>query len=169
MKPFIITLIGKDKPGLLGSLADIIYQYQGNWQSSNFALMAGRFAGFAEVEIPEESVAAVEKALKARSDIQVTLSSGDVEPAPPMQKAIVNIVGNDKTGIVNEITAVLNQHKVNIIRFESHCESAPSSGNPLFRAAAHCCVTHTDSLDGLVDALEDVANDLMIDVEFEDR
>ena len=75
MKPFIITLVGKDKPGLLGSLADTVYQFNGNWLGSNFALMAGRFAGFAEIELPEENLAALEAALNQRDDINITLQN----------------------------------------------------------------------------------------------
>ncbi|MCY7296031.1 glycine cleavage system protein R [Alteromonas sp. a30] len=169
MKSFIITLVGKDKPGLLGALADTVYQFKGNWLGSNFALMAGRFAGFAEIELPEENLTPLEKALKQRDDVDITISSGDENPPPPMREAIINIVGNDKTGIVHEITAVLNKHKVNIIGFKSERASAPSSGTPLFKATANCCVTETESLDDLVDALEYLANDLMIDVDFADK
>ncbi|MCP3865993.1 MAG: glycine cleavage system protein R, partial [Aestuariibacter sp.] len=49
MKPVIITVIGKDRPGLVDAVAKKVYQFGGNWQGSSFAHMAGQFAGFVEV------------------------------------------------------------------------------------------------------------------------
>ena len=167
MKPFIITLIGEDKPGLLSSLADIVYQHHGNWLASNFALMAGKFAGFAEVHLPDQHVAAVSEIFSARTDVSITMSSGDNHPEAQIKHATFSIIGNDKPGIVNELSSVFTRNGANINRFESKCESAPSSGNTLFKATAFVEVPIDFDLDIFVDAVEQIANDLMIDIESE--
>lgn len=167
MKPFIITLIGEDKPGLLASLADIVYQHNGNWLASNFALMAGRFAGFAEVHLPDDNVAAVTKLFSARNDVQIIVSPGSSDQQANIKKATFSIIGNDKPGIVSELSTVLTRNGANINRFESHCESAPAAGNALFKARAFIEVPAGFDLDVLVEAVEQIANDLMIDIESE--
>lgn len=165
MKPYIITLIGEDKPGLLGSLADAVYQLQGNWLSSNFSLMAGRFAGFAEIHLPENQVDAFKKIVQERKDVTITLSPGLPPDEQDYKLVIIQVVGNDKPGIVNEVTAVINKQKINICKFESICESAPGSGHELFKATICIDVVYDFDVEQLVEALEEVADDLMIDVE----
>ena len=167
MKPFIITLIGEDKPGLLASLADIVYQHNGNWLASNFALMAGKFAGFVEVHLPDHHVAAVSDMFYARTDINITMSPGNHHSETQIKHATFSIIGNDKPGIVNELSTVFTRNGANINRFESKCESAPSSGNTLFKATAFVEVPIDFDLDIFVDAVEQIANDLMIDLESE--
>lgn len=167
MKPFIITLIGEDKPGLLASLADIVYQHNGNWLASNFALMAGRFAGFAEVHLPDDKVTAVSELFSARNDVQIIMSPGSSEHQAKTKQATFNIIGNDKPGIVSELSTALTRNGANINRFESRCESAPSAGNTLFKAQAFIEVPADFELDVLVEAVEQIANDLMIDIESE--
>lgn len=165
MKPYIISLIGEDKPGLLGSLADTVYQHKGNWLSSNFSLMAGRFAGFVEIHLPEDQVADFEKAVTSREDVNISLSPGLTPNEQDYKLVIIQVVGNDKPGIVNEVTAVLNRQNINICKFESVCESAPGTGHELFKATICIDVAFDFNLDQLVESLEEVADDLMIDVE----
>ncbi len=165
MKPYIITLVGEDKPGLLGSLADIVYQHKGNWLASNFALMAGRFAGFAEIQIPEEQFETLAHTLQSRTDVAITLSPGLAPDLQEYKLVIIQIVGNDKPGIVNEMTAVLNKQHINICKFESFCESAPGSGHELFKATICIDVALDFDVEQLIEAFEEVADDLMIDFE----
>jgi glycine cleavage system regulatory protein len=74
-------------------------------------------------------------------------------------------MGTDKTGIVQELTEILNQFNLNISKFDSTLESAPNWGNPLFKAKALICIADEFDLDSLTEALESVANDLMVDID----
>ena len=49
MQSLVISIMGKDKPGLVDALAKCVYKHEGNWQGSSFAHMAGMFTGFVEV------------------------------------------------------------------------------------------------------------------------
>ena len=49
MQPVVISIMGKDKAGIVDAIAKNVYQHGGNWQSSSFAHMAGMFTGFVEV------------------------------------------------------------------------------------------------------------------------
>ena len=74
MKSIVITLVGNDKPGLIDSIAKAIAAAKGNWQASSFAHMAGHFAGFAEIQIPEENEAALLEKLQNHPDLKKKLS-----------------------------------------------------------------------------------------------
>ena len=47
----VLTVIGKDQPGLVEALADLIAQHEGSWDESRMARLAGHFAGVVQIHI----------------------------------------------------------------------------------------------------------------------
>ncbi|WJG08638.1 ACT domain-containing protein [Aliiglaciecola sp. LCG003] len=164
MKSMILTLIGKDKPGLVESLAQKVYEMEGNWLASNFSYMGGHFAGFLEVDIPEQNHAGLIEWLHAHPALTIHSVKSDDTSVTDTTIAEIDIMGNDKPGIVQELTATLSQFNINIIKFESSCESAPNWGSLLFKAHAKVSIPANFEIDALSDALEGIANDLVVDV-----
>jgi glycine cleavage system regulatory protein len=165
MKPIIITIIGQDRPGLVDVLAKQVYAHQGNWLASNFAQMSGQFAGFVEVHVPHDTHDALIKSLDSVEGISVqSVSIAETHIPQSLQSMVIDIMGNDKSGIVQEITAVLHQFNLNIKSMESCCESAPNWGNLMFKANIVIDVPENFDTDVLTEALESVANDLVVDV-----
>jgi glycine cleavage system regulatory protein len=165
MKPLIFTLVGPDKPGLISSLSKAVYQRKGNWLASNFSHMAGHFAGFVHIDLPEENHAELIELFSQHPDLRIHLVSAQPTNLKNQQTVEITITGNDKAGIVQELTRVLNQFNLNIIKFDSSCTSAPNSGSPLFNAKAIVEVAPDVDLFNLRETLENIANDLMIDVD----
>lgn len=167
MKAMIFTLVGKDKPGLISDLAQTVYDMNGNWLGSNLSHMAGHFAGFVHVYIPEEKHADLIEIFSQHPDLKIHLLTGDEIQDSNNLTAQIDIMGNDRTGIVQELTKILNQFNVNIIKFDSSCESAPNWGSPLFKAKATISITNDFDLHDLRERLESIANDLMVDIDVE--
>ncbi|GAA0855815.1 glycine cleavage system protein R [Aliiglaciecola litoralis] len=165
MKAMILTLIGKDKPGLVESLAQKVYTLNGNWLASNLSYMAGHFAGFAQVEVPPENQQELINFLQQHPHLTIHSVSVEEMDKDDFEVAEIDIMGNDKTGIVQELTTTLNRFNLNIMKFESSCESAPNWGSLLFKAHAVIAIPAEFDLDVLSDALEDIANDLVVDIE----
>lgn len=163
----IFTVVGKDKPGLIGSVSQTVFSLGGNWLSSNFSHMAGYFAGFVEVHIPENKQQELIDTLTKHPHLQIHLVPGEAATEDNQQTACINIIGNDKPGIVQELSAVLNQFNINIIKFDSGCGSAPNWGGILFNAKAIIAIPEGFDLDPLHDALEEIANDLVVDIELQ--
>lgn len=164
MQSLVISIMGKDKPGLVDAVAKSVYKHQGNWQGSSFAHMAGMFTGFVEVHVPAEEKQALIEALDAIKDLSVqSVAVTNADNTLPT-KLIVDVMGNDKTGIVQELTSVLHQFNLNILTFSSHCESAPNWGSLIFKAKAEIAVPETFDDGELQDALEALANDLVVDI-----
>lgn len=164
MKSLVITIVGKDKPGLIESLAKVVYAHDGNWLASNFSHMAGQFAGFAEIHIPESRENEILAAFEQNPDLNVFLSHGKEEVATNNSTVEVEIVGNDKPGIVQELTATLNQFNLNIHKFDSSCGSAPNWGGTIFKANSKVEIPENFDTDELQSALESIANDLMVEI-----
>lgn len=165
MHSVIVTIIGQDKPGLVDTLAKQVYAHRGNWLASNFAQMAGQFAGFVEVQVPNEQHDALILGLNNIEGIQVqSVSASKNNSVTPTQSMVIDVMGNDKTGIVQELTTVLHQFNLNIKRMDSCCESAPNWGSLMFKANIIIDVPENFDTDALTDALENVANDLVVDL-----
>jgi glycine cleavage system regulatory protein len=168
MKPLIFTLVGQDKPGLISDLAKTVYGMGGNWLGSNFSHMAGHFAGFVQIDLPLGKHQTLITLLLQHPDLKIHLLSGVVEePIEPLQSVQVEITGNDKTGIVQELTQILNQFNLNIVKFDSCLETAPNWGGSLFKAKALISIAADFDLEKLQESLESIANDLMVDIEFQ--
>lgn len=167
MKPIIFTLVGSDKPGLISDLAKTVYEMGGNWLGSNFSHMAGHFAGFVQVDLPLEKHQALIERLSQHPDLKIHLLPGMTAHQEEQQSVIIDIMGNDKTGIVQELTQILSQFNLNIVKFDSCLETAPNWGGELFKARAIITVAADFDLETLRDKLESVANDLMVDIEIQ--
>ena len=167
MKPIIFTLVGIDKPGLISDLAKTVYDMGGNWLGSNFSHMAGHFAGFVQVDLPLEKHQALMERLSEHPDLKIHLLPGMTETQGEQQTVQIDIMGNDNTGIVQELTQILSQFNLNIVKFDSFLESAPNWGGALFKAKAIITVAADFDLETLRDRLESVANDLMVDIEIQ--
>ena len=167
MKPIIFTLVGQDKPGLISDLAKTVYAMGGNWLGSNFSHMAGHFAGFVQIDLPLEKHQALIDKLSEHPDLKIHLLPGITDHPIEQQSVQIDIMGNDKTGIVQELTQILSQFNLNIIKFDSCLESAPNWGGALFKAKATIIVAADFDLETLQESLESVANDLMVDIEIQ--
>jgi len=167
MKPIIFTLVGSDKPGLISDLAKTVYAMGGNWLGSNFSHMAGHFAGFVEVDLPLEKHPALIELLSQHPHLKIHVLPGIIDHPPEQQSVIIDIMGNDKTGIVQELTQILSQFNLNIVKFDSSLESAPNWGGELFKAKATITVAADFDMEMLREKLESVANDLMVDIEIQ--
>lgn len=166
MKSLVITLIGEDKPGIVDRVAKAVRNHQGNWLGSRFSHMAGQFAGFVEVTVPIDQAQSFTASVKQIDGLHIHAVDTQSPQEQKLEVADFSIIGNDKPGIVNEITSVLQQFDVNIMEFDSKCASAPNWGNLMFQAAFKVAIPESVELDDIQAALEEIANDLVVDIEF---
>ncbi|WAJ69216.1 glycine cleavage system protein R [Catenovulum adriaticum] len=164
---YVISIITRDKPGVIEKVSKIIDEHKGNWLASNFCRLSGQFAGIVEFSCPTEESNNTLNALESLSgtDFQLNIAKGDNQQTQQHNVAQLTIMGNDKTGIIKEISHTLASHHVNLLKLTSTCESAPNWGSLLFKAQADIEIPSDVDLDDLTQALEEIANDLIVDVE----
>jgi glycine cleavage system regulatory protein len=76
----------------------------------------------------------------------------------------MELVGNDRPGIVRDVTRLLTEQGVNVESLVTNVEPAPMSSELLFRANALLGLPLTLSLDVLQTRLETLADDLMVEL-----
>lgn len=161
----VLTVIGDDRPGLVGELSRTISAHDGNWLRSSMAQLAGKFAGIVEVEVDAARVASLQTALSALSGLKVSSESAATEkPGPAGRRLKLALVGHDRIGIVREVSQVLASHAVNVESLETHTSSAPMSAAVLFHATAELTAAPGLDASALTRALEQISHDLMVDI-----
>ncbi|MBN3564639.1 MULTISPECIES: glycine cleavage system transcriptional repressor [Aliamphritea] len=167
MTSLVLTVIAQDKPGLVELLSETIANHQGNWQESSMSRLAGQFAGILIIEVPQDHSEALTAALNDLQsqglNVNVTASK-DAAPEETYQHVTIELIGHDKPGIVREISHALNSLKINVESLSTELVSGSMSAEELFKAEASLRVPTSVELDDLQNALEDIANDLMVDL-----
>lgn len=170
--PLVMTIIGKDKPGLVESVARVVSEHSGNWLESRMCQLGGEFAGILRVHVAQEKQGALIQALEALKShglsILVQPDRGGTVPAPVEKSAALEIVGQDRPGIVREISHALAKYNINVEEFSSECASAPMTGEILFKAQAHLQIPTSCNLSAVQQELEKIAGDLMVDISLEE-
>ena len=170
MATLVLTVIGNDTSGLVDALAGPIARHGGSWDRSHMARLAGQFAGIVVVSVPDENVTALQASLDSLNaqgllDVQVAIASSSTEDEPLENLLRLELVGQDRPGIISEISAALATRDVSIVELETNTTSAPMSGELLFEAKATLRVPNELGLDQLRETLEDIANELMVDLD----
>jgi glycine cleavage system regulatory protein len=162
----VMTIIGGDRPGLVELVAACVADHGGNWLESRMCHLGGRFAGIARIEVPAARLAELKRALHGleADGLRLVVESGAVSVGAAGVAATLELVGNDRPGILRTVTGVLAAHGVNVEELSSECVSAPMGGGDLFQARARVLVPGSVKLDDVRRDLEKVGADLMVDL-----
>ena len=163
----VLTIMADDQPGIIKTVSSTLYKFGGSWTQSSMSCLAGQFAGILLVSVPSENSTACLQALQdlSSSGLRVMAHIGDQESqAEETREYILDLVGNDRQGIVHEITTVLAGHNVNVQDLETVVEAASMGGAEIFRVRAELLVPMSTDIDTLEQELEDLANDLMVSI-----
>lgn len=169
-RSLVMTVIGNDRPGLVDSVAGLVAEHGGNWLESRMSRLGGQFAGIVHVEVPAHNESALVSALKeldARGLTVVVHSDRPESVASPLPTSLLEIVGQDRPGIVREISHALAKFGVNVEELHTECVSAAMSGENLFKARARLSIPKTCDAAELRRTLEKIAADLIVEISLE--
>lgn len=161
----IINLAGPDQPGLVEKLSTAISSAGANWERSRLARLSGHFAGVVHVVAPTEKVGEVKAGLDALSDdLLVSVVEVDGEHQAPVsgETIALEVVGQDRTGIVKEISQALAALGVNVDELITECYSAPMSGERIFEVTAAISLPPGVGEDEVQKGIEEIAEDLTV-------
>jgi glycine cleavage system regulatory protein len=172
IKSLVVTVIGPDRPGLVSLLSDRARGYGANWEASRMASLAGQFAGIVHFEVPAERAKALAEALAGleSAGLRVVIAESDVK-APPRNRRVVRLelVGQDRPGIMRDLSAALAERGVSIDELHTEIASAAMSAENLFKVKAALVVPEALSDEDLRRSLESLANEMMVDIALGDE
>ncbi|KRB47094.1 glycine cleavage system protein R [Terrabacter sp. Root181] len=169
MPRLVLTVIGDDRAGLVSALADVVTAHDGNWEDSQLAELAGKFAGIVVVGVPAERVDELTAALRELDGLlEVTSHPGaeadGVADDADAQRLTLDLLGNDSPGIVREVSSVLSRHELSIETMTTGTREAPMAGGLLFEAHVVVRVPGGSDSAALRADLERLATELLVDI-----
>jgi glycine cleavage system regulatory protein len=159
----VLTLIGPDRSGIVDSLASIISEHGGSWERSHLAALAGQFAGLVQISCPTDRCQALRSALQQiDGGLSVTIREENQPEVAMGQPYQLDVLGNDRPGIVAEVTRALRSQNVNILEIETVIKPAPESGQNIFQTIAQISLPAESEPSSLESALEALSPDLQV-------
>lgn len=168
-KILVMTVMGKDRTGLVESLARLIADCGGNWLESRMCRLGGEFAGILRASVPEDKEKDLIHSLQGLKSAGLTVTIQQDEALllrGQTRTASLSLVGQDRPGIIYQLSAALAHQNINVEELETECSSAPMSGEMIFKASARLQIPETCDVSELRKDLEEIGSELMVDVSF---
>jgi glycine cleavage system regulatory protein len=166
MATLILSVIGSDRPGLTQTLAAAVLSAGGNWLESHLSRLGGLYVGSVLVELEADRVEALRAAVQAvdAQGLEVRIAPASEAPGSGGEEILFSLVGQDRPGIVHQVTAVLSGLGVNIEAFETRISAEPHSGAPLFHLDARLRLASGQTAQAVQAALEAISGEIMVDI-----
>ena len=166
MTSVILSVIGSDRPGLTEALAGAVLSAGGNWLESRLSRLGGLYVGSVLVELDADRLEALRSAVRAvdAKGLEVRLAPAVEAPGAGGEALQFSLVGQDRPGIVRQVTQVLSELEVNIEAFDSWISAEPYSGAALFHMEARLRLPRGLEAARVQAALEGISAEIMVDI-----
>ncbi|HYZ92624.1 MAG TPA: ACT domain-containing protein [Actinomycetota bacterium] len=128
MPSFALSAIGRDRPGIVAAVAEVLFEQGCNVEDSSMTLLRGNFAIMLVLASPQGATAAsLTDALRpACEKMGLVFSVQDVEDTAHEAFAthVLTVYGADRPGILAKITELLAERHVNITDLNSRLVGA---------------------------------------------
>jgi glycine cleavage system transcriptional repressor len=127
MNKFIISVLGKDRPGIIAAVTRVLFEQDFNIEDVSQTILQGEFSGIFIASGPDHCdpqtmckvLASATEALNMHFHVRL------MQPAPRQwtcsscESFVITTRGPDRKGLVAEITAVLAAHNVNVTQLRA--------------------------------------------------
>lgn len=164
----VLSVTGSDRPGLTSALAEAVLAAGGNWQEGHLSRLGGLYVGSVLVELPDANVGELQRQVQAidAAGLNVVINPAGAEPAAPAAALLFELIGQDRPGIIREVSAILARLGVNIESLSSGEETGAWGGERLFRAQVKVTLPDGVTPETVQAALEEISGEIMVDFSF---
>ncbi|WP_020675102.1 glycine cleavage system protein R [Geopsychrobacter electrodiphilus] len=169
MNHFALTIIGRDRPGIVSEVTSILYQLGCNIADSSCSILGGQFSMILIISHPElqdqmalsQAFAPLEK--KNLSVYLRTLKPGG-EEHPDLQGEIcmISVYGADKPGIVYRVARELGDRKINIT--DLNTKLIGEKGTPVYVMMIEAVLNQGVEIEEVESWMTDLKRELKVDI-----
>jgi glycine cleavage system transcriptional repressor len=138
VRHFAVTAIGRDRPGIVAAVSEILLAHRGNIEDSQMTILRGRFTIMLIVSTPDDvdvdGLASDLGRTREQLGLDALASSevSDVETAEETAPShVVSVYGADHPGIVHAVTSALAERSVNITDLTTRLVGG-QAGEPIY-------------------------------------
>jgi glycine cleavage system transcriptional repressor len=174
---FALSAIGRDRPGIVADLAELIFECDCNLEDSSMTILGSEFAVLlllsGEGADVERRLSAGCKRLEWEKRLTVFFRPLEDAPAPQREGAVSPlecvVSGVDKAGIVARVARTLAEQGVNVTALHTQARPEPESGTPLFTMRIRMAVPAAVDRRRLQMRLDQVASELHVELTLAER
>lgn len=171
-KKFIVSAYGKDRPGIVADVTEILYEYGCNLEDTRMGNLSGDFSLMILFSAPDQDgieakLTEAYERLKDEKQISAYIrrsTAAERKPVPSQASYTLKIEGLDHTGIVYRISRYLAYHNVNIANLNSSITYTPESGAQVYHMEVSIEVNSETDMDEVREGLSQLAEDLHVDI-----
>ena len=121
MHHFALTIIGRDRPGIVSQVTEILFQLGCNIADSSCSILGGQFSMILIISHPEytdresfgDAFASLEES-NLSVFLRTLMPGGEQRPELEGELCMISVYGADKPGIVYQVSKELGNRKINI-------------------------------------------------------
>jgi glycine cleavage system regulatory protein len=169
MIELVLTIIGRDRAGVVAELADVVRFHEANWKRSELAEISGTFAGVVVVDVDDDQADELLTNLLILRQRGLHITAEQVEApieVPDAQRVLLRFTGDDRPGIVHEISTTINTFGISISRMGTVVDSSGDTSQ--FEITTQLVVPVSVDLDAVLDAIGSLTDSLGIALHVED-
>ena len=123
MSSFAVSAIGRDRPGIVAAVAEVLFDQGCNVEDSSMTLLRGNFAIMLVLSAgPDTTATGLESALRSACEpfgLMLSVQPVDDTPSHAEPGHILTVYGADRPGILLGVTRALAEREVNITDLNS--------------------------------------------------
>lgn len=167
---FAVTIIGKDRPGIVAGAAEVLFRLGCNIEDSSCTMLGGEFAiifivshdkPFGKTRILDDF-----RAFGDEMKLSVFVRSLSVDEAlyrpPSGELCMVSVYGSDRPGIVFRVTRELADRGINISDLNTKLIGTPDS--PVYVMMLEAVLPEGMEMENLEKTLEKLKKELNVDI-----
>ena len=168
---FIMTAFGKDRPGIVADVTEILYENGCNLEDTSMTLLAGEFtlillftAESADVAEPLAKACRRMEAEKGISAFLRPIESAETVATSDFFTRSIHVEGLDQAGIVYKVSRFLANNRINIDNLTSTVKASPESGTAMYVMDILVQIPFGTAMDTLEMGLSSVDDELNVDI-----
>jgi len=168
---FIMTAFGKDRPGIVAEISELIFENKCRLEDSNMGRLADEFTLILLLsgtgDNLQEKLSTECKRLEREKNISAfirPLEFQRIEEKNGDDLFTIKVDGIDQAGIVYKVSRLLAENRVNIETLRSRKKHLPNTGTAMYSMEITARIPDSISHEDLEKKMETLANDIHLDI-----
>ncbi|MFN4245967.1 MAG: glycine cleavage system protein R [Brevinematia bacterium] len=171
MKKLVLTCMGKDKPGIVSKVSEVLFKMGCSIEGSRMSLLQGEFSIILIFSLPkDENYHQLRRELKrVEYEMDIDINIREVDPyeyqetqKTPKKALLVNIYGADKPGIVFKVTTVLYNNSINIV--DLFTDVIESGEEKVYVMSITADTSSIESIEPVREEIKEICEDMKLEV-----
>ena len=163
---FVVTLLGRDRLGIVESFSSAVANHGGTWCESRVLQVDDQFGGVFHAIIPAGSADQFESDLRDAFAHDFTLgvvrSGSTPASAAARSRFRVRVLCGDRQGLLHDFAQLCTAREINILELQTNLRQAPMSGLKMFEISALCEAATDVDVPAFSEAVESIDDDVVL-------